>query len=329
MEKIIKIQKLKVLPRVTLGNTNTKGNPWLLGILVFSAIFLPYSVFASNIYIDTSHPDFFVGDTIVFSVRVDSLNKNINAAEGSILLDYLTESVSLIDINTAGSKFSLWPGKPMPSEDNTSISFAGGAPGGLNSKDAVIFNIVLKLQKAGQITLTPDNFSVYLNDGKGTKDEVSVKNLVIDVLPKKLDSRSVDDWNNITSKDKTPPEFIEAIISQDSYVFDNQYFVSFFAVDKDSGIAYYEIKEGERDFVRAESPQLLQDQSFKSIVQIKAVDKAGNERIVEFMPTVPVVVPPAPFYKTTIFLVIILFALIAITLIIKITKYKKKIPNND
>ena len=49
-------------------------------ILVFSAIFLPYSVFASNVYIDTSHPDFFVGDTIMFSVRVDSENKNINAA---------------------------------------------------------------------------------------------------------------------------------------------------------------------------------------------------------------------------------------------------------
>src|SRR3989338_8944089 len=154
----------------------------LLPILVFSAIFLPYSVFASNVYIDTSRPDFFVGDTIMFSVRVDSENKNINAVEGNVLLDYLAEAVSLIDINTAGSKLSLWPGKPLPSESNTSISFAGGTPGGFSSKDAIIFNIVLKLQKVGQITLTPNNFSVYLNDGNGTKDEISVKNLVIDVL---------------------------------------------------------------------------------------------------------------------------------------------------
>src|SRR3989344_101511 len=271
---------------------NKSFNKKIYFILVFSAIFLPYSVFASNIYIDASHPDFFVGDTIIFSVRVDSENKNINAVEGSVLLDYLAGSVSLIDINTAGSKLSLWPGKPLPSESNTSISFAGGAPGGFNSKDAVIFNIVLQLQKAGQITLAPDNFSVYLNDGKGTKDGVRVKNLVIDVLPKKIDSRPRDDWNDITLNDKTSPEFIESIISRDSYIFDNQYFVSFFAVDKDSGIAYYEIKEGDHDFVRAESPYLLQDQSLKSIVQTKAVDKAGNESIAE----AEIAVLPAPFY---------------------------------
>src|SRR3989338_6680945 len=155
---------------------NKSFNKKIYFILVFSAIFLPCSVFASNIYIDTSHPDFYLGDTILFSVRVDSLNKNINAVEGSVRLDYVAESISLIDINTAGSKFSLWPSKPLPSEGNTSISFIGGSPGGLNSKDAIIFNIVLKLQEVGQITLAPNNFSVYLNDGKGTKDEVSKKN---------------------------------------------------------------------------------------------------------------------------------------------------------
>ncbi len=277
-------------------------------ILIFTFSIFPLFVFASNVYIDTRNPDFFVGDTIMFSVRIDSENKNINVVEGSVLLDYLAESVSLIDINTAGSKFSLWPGKPLPSASNTSISFAGGAPGGLNSKDAIIFNIVLKLQKVGQITLAPNNFSVYLNDGKGTKDGVNVKNLVIDVLPKKPDYKSVDDLSSLTSNDKTPPEFIEAIISHDSYVFDNQYFVSFFAVDKDSGIAYYEIKEGDHDFVRAESPYVLQDQSLKSIVQIKAVDKAGNESIV----TPEIAALPGALYKTYLTWIIIGLVIAAI-----------------
>ena len=188
------------------------------------------------------------------------------------------------------------------------MSVAGGPRGVFNSKDAVIFNIVLQLQKAGQITLAPDNFSVYLNDGKGTKDGVRVKNLVIDVLPKKIDSRPRDDWNDITLNDKTSPEFIEAIISRDSYVFDNQYFVSFFAVDKDSGIAYYEIKEGDRDFVRSESPYLLQDQSLKSTVQIKAVDKAGNESITK----AKITVLPAPFYKNILFWIFVTLVILAL-----------------
>ena len=237
------------------------------------------------------------------------------------MLDYLTKSVSLIDINTAGSKLSLWPDKPLPSERNTSISFVGGVPGGLNSKDAIIFNIVLKLQKVGQITLAPNNFSVYLHDSKGTKDEIRVKNLVIDVLPKKLDSQSVDDWNDVTSNDKTPPEFIEAIINQDSYVFDNQYFVSFFATDKDSGIAYYEIREGDRDFVRAESPYLLQDQSLKSIVQIKAVDKAGNESITK----AEIAVLPAPFYKNILFWITTLLIAVLIFYVLRLFLKRRKI----
>jgi len=280
------------------------SNKKIYFILLFGALFLPFAfVLASDVYIDTEHQDLFVGDTILFSVRVDSENKNINVVEGSVLLDYAKESASLIDINTAGTEFSLWPGKPLPSEDNTSISFTGGVPGGLNSKDALIFNIVLKLQKAGRIALTPNNFSVYLNDGKGTKDEVRVTSLVIDVLPLKLDSRPRDDWDNLISDDTVPPEFIEAVVSRDSYVFDNQYFVSFFAVDDISGIAYYEIKEGGRDFIRAESPYLLQDQSLKSIIHIKAVDKAGNETVISPDLSIPSEIPKVEYLIITLILI--------------------------
>ena len=165
----------------------------------------------------------------------------------------------------------------------------------------------MKLQKEGRLTLTPDNLSVYLHDGKGTKDDVRVKNVVIDVLPKRPDSLSRDDWNTILSNDKTPPEFIEAIVSRDAHILDNRYFVSFFAVDEDSGIAYYEIKEGDRDFVRAESPYPLQDQSSKSIVQIKAVDKAGNESAVTpyLAPS-----PHTPFYRTILFWIAVILLLV-------------------
>ena len=298
----------------------TLSNKKYIFILVFSAIFLPYSVFASNVYIDTSHPDFFVGDTIMFSVRVDSENKNINVVEGSVLLDYLAESVSLIDINTAGSKFSLWPGKPLPSASNTSISFAGGAPGGLNSKDAIIFNIVLKLQKVGQITLTPNNFSIYLNDGKGTQINPRLRPLSLNISERPVEIPVKNEWQDLVKKDKTPPEFVEAIINRDPYIFNNQYFVSFFATDKDSGIAYYEIKEGSRDFVRTESPYLLQDQSLKSIIQIKAVDKAGNESITK----AEIAILPASFYKNILFWIITLLIVVLIFYVLRLILKRRK-----
>ncbi len=284
-------------------------------ILAFSAIFLPCSVFASSVYIDSNHSEFFVGDTILFSVRVNSESKNINAVEGEVLLDHAVDAVSLADINTAGSKFSLWPGKPLPSERNTRVSFVGGSPGGFISKDAIVFNIVLKLKETGQVALSPNNIGVYLNDGKGTKDEVSVKDLIINVLPKISDAKAADDWSTIISNDKTAPEPFEITLGKDPSIFDNQYFISFFTTDAESGIAYYKVQEGERDFVRAESPYLLQDQALSGIIKVKAVDKADNERIAELIPA-----PAKPFYKNAIFWIIVSGVLGIIYLIWRIIK---------
>ncbi len=254
-------------------------------ILACSALLLPHSVFTSTVYIDTDHSDFFVGDAILFNVRVNSLNKDINTVEGEVLLDYAADAISLTEINTSGSEFSLWPSKPFPSDNNTSISFVGGSPGGLISKDAIVFNMVLKLQETGHIILSPHNIGVYLNDGKGTKDTVNTKDLVINVLPKKSDTQSTDDWNTILSNDKKAPESFEIVIGKDPSIFDNQYFISFFTTDVESGVAYYEVQEGETDFVRAESPYVLGDQSLKNVIRVKAIDKAGNERIEELMPS--------------------------------------------
>lgn len=277
-------------------------------ILVFSAILFPHLVFASTVYINTDHLNFFVGDTVLFSVRVNSENKDINTVEGEVVLDYLANAVSLIDINTSGSKLSLWPSKPFPSENNTSISFVGGSPGGLISKDATIFNIFLKLRETGQTTLSPNNIGVYLNDGKGTKDRVSVKDLTINVLPKKSDAQSVDDWSTIISNDKTAPESFEITLGKDPSIFDNQYFISFFTTDVGSGVAYYEVQEGEKDFVRAKSPYLLQDQSLKNLIKVKAIDKAGNGRIEELAPSAVT----TPLYKNILFWVIIIIIVVII-----------------
>ena len=285
-------------------------------ILVFSAIFLPYSVFASNVYIDTNHQDFFVGDTVMFSIRIDSENKNINAVEGSVVLDYLAESASLVGINTAGSGFSLWPDKPLPSENNTSISFVGGTSLGLNSKDAIIFNFVLKMQEVGQITLVPNNFSVYLNDGKGTKDKVRVENFVIDVLPERPNSQSVDDLSSLISNDRTPPEPFEIYLGQEKSVFDGKEFLSFSTTDKQSGVAYYEVIEGDLPPVRSDSTYILREKDKSVIVRVIAYDLAGNmrESVYTYSPT----------SDDVSYLIIIVFVILILILVYVIYKKRNK-----
>ncbi len=273
-------------------------------LLLLTLTLLPSFVSASNIYIDTNHSEFYVGDTIVFNVRVDSQNKNINTIEGNILLEYSPESVSIQNLNLSESALSLWPQKPTPSEDSKIVSFSGGTPKGFNSTNALVFKVVLNFKKAGEITLTPSGVSVYLNDGKGTKDTVTTKDLVIPVLPKKSDSHSIDDWNKNISKDTTPPERFEIFIGQDTSVFEGKKFLSFNTTDTDSGIGYYEVIEGNLPPVRGEKTYVLKEQETPTKVIIIAYDIAGNMRKSEYNPTTPNIFYPI----VIIFLVLVMLA---------------------
>jgi len=103
--------------------------------------------------------------------------------------------------------------------------------------------------------------------------------------------------------DSTPPEDFKPKIGRDPAVFEGKYFLSFATTDKTSGIDHYEVLEQKRTLVRgekaAESPYLLKDQSLKSKILVKAVDKAGNERISEIIP------PKKPFPYEIVILILI------------------------
>ncbi len=247
-------------------------------MLLLCAVFLPGTALASTVYVQTNHSEFFVGDTILFNVRVDSGGKTINAAEGEVLLDHDAGGVALTDINTSGSVFSLWLSKPLPSDRNTRITFAGGSPGGFVSSDAILFNVVLKLQTTGQIALSPSNIAVYLNDGKGTRDVVSVRDLIIDVLPQRSGAVAIDDWAQIVSDDTTAPQPFEIYAGQDDSVYDGKKFLSFSTTDAQSGISYYEVLEGDLPPTRSSDTYVLQEQSNPVKVTVIAYDAAGNAR---------------------------------------------------
>jgi len=85
-------------------------------------------------------------------------------------------------------------------------------------------------------------------------------------------------------KDTIPPEPFSIEIYKEPLIFDGKYFLIFSAVDKQTGIDFYEAKEGDNSWQKQKSPYLLEDQQLNSIINVKAVDKAGNERIVSLGP---------------------------------------------
>lgn len=82
----------------------------------------------------------------------------------------------------------------------------------------------------------------------------------------------------------------------------------------------YEIQEGIEPYIAGNSPYLLKDQKIKSVIRVKAIDKAGNERLAELAP-----ISPQYFYQTVWFWLVIILAII-ILIFIKAIKaiFKKK-----
>jgi len=108
------------------------------------------------------------------------------------------------------------------------------------------------------------------------------------------------DWQKEVSRframiDATSPEEFKPEIGKAPAVFEGKYFIAFSTIDKQTGIDYYEILEADKrgyqrgtirkaEWKKGSSPYLLEDQSLRSVIKVKAVDKAGNERIEEIVP---------------------------------------------
>jgi uncharacterized protein YxeA len=283
-------------------------------IVLFLVIgFVPSFASAANIYFETSRKTVSVGDIFIVSAKIDSQKTNINSVEGDIVLDGNNDSVVVNDFSLAKSVFSLWPRTPSLSGDGNTISFVGGVPGGFNFDKAILFNIVLQADKAGDIKISPKNLAVFANDGKGTRVPVTVGNLDIKVVPKNEAVASNNEWASLVSSDKTNPEKFDIIIGSDATMFEGRKFAFFNAVDNQSGISYYEVSEDNNPIVRSGSTYVLQNQNSDNInLKVTAYDKAGNK-------TVSVYKKPV----TTIFGFSLNFIMIIIAIIIAWFLFKK------
>jgi hypothetical protein len=116
-------------------------------------------------------------------------------------------------------------------------------------------------------------------------------------LPQEIQLQK-DEWQEELEKDKIPPEDFKPEIVK----INNKYYLAFSTKDKNSGIDHYDVLEKPQaksllksiiaKWVKTNSPYLLKNQSLSSNIEVRAVDKAGNERIVKLQDTYSL-----PWYK--------------------------------
>lgn len=250
-------------------NRNLKSLVSLVGLTVLC---LPNFTLAASISAATSGT-LAAGDTSVIDVYLNTDGELINTVEGSITVQ-AKNPIKIKELSVANSAFTIWPRKPSL-ESGKTITFVGGIPGGIKSNQVRLFRIIAQFDQPGDLIIDTNSVSAYLNDGKATARVVKGKT-VLAVAPSA--GSSTNEWEAIISNDNVPPEPFAITLVQDSNLFNNKKFLSFETTDAQSGIDYYEVREGNYPAVRTGTSYVLIDQKNTPEITVVAYDKAGNSQ---------------------------------------------------
>lgn len=275
-----------------------------LSIIVISIFICVPQVEAAQFFFETKDVEVGVGQEMEITLHLNSERKTINALEGTIQLSSLLDVIAVHDGN---SIVAFW--NERPKIDKHSIIFSGIIPGGWQGSNGRIFSFIIKTKDQGNNTLTMLNTSVLLHDGKGTRTTVKIEPLTLRV------DESITLKPRISDQDDNElPEVFTPLLAQDPDIFNGDYFLVFATQDKGSSIDHYEVKEVKKilkdetnkDWQTVESPYRINNQTLKSFVYIRAIDRAGNIRVVVFEPTT------TPDRNTFLVILVILLVLSAI-----------------
>jgi hypothetical protein len=252
-------------------------------------ILLPVSAAASTIYVDPQGGTYGRGDTFIALVRIDNEKDCINAAH--VEVDYPAQILRAVDFGKGDSIFSLWAEEPVINTEKGIVTFSGGIPGGYCGRipgDPVLSNVLGKIvftvtdasQSTADIRIASSSV-VYLNDGAATKAILKTAGAHYDIVA--TPQLSENPWLTSIKDDTSPPDAFDITIESTRGVFGGKYYAVFATVDKQSGIDHYEVLE-RGIWRRVQSPYELKDQYLHDAIQIKAIDKAGNERMGTYTP---------------------------------------------
>ena len=250
-------------------------------------------VFAAKISFDTKTNEMAVGQQFQVDLMLDAEGENINAIEGKIT--FSKELLEIKEISDGDSIINLWVERPRQGQETRDkrqgeVIFSGIIPAGFagvlspyyeGGRPGKIFSLIFTSKGEGEGTVNLENGKVLLHDGLGTPAKLGIFNFEFRILKREV---RIPDSGFLIPEDKDSPEDFKPEIASSQNVFDGKYFLVFAAQDKGSGIDHFEIKETRnkrqgKKWIEAESTYVLKDQKLKSYIYVKAVDKAGNERI--------------------------------------------------
>lgn len=306
----------------------------------------PGDTFAADLYLDIGEE---CVNTIAAEIKYpfDHINV-VDFIEGESIINLWVEKPGAEEIRKANESGALYFAGGMPG------GYCGhvlGDPGRSNLVARVVFSIpgmIISDVKRDTIRLDFDKekTEVFVNDGFGTKDKLETVGIEFKVVEGK--TPAAKEWKKQISEDRVKPEPFVIEIRRDPGMFDNRFYAIFHTIDKQSGIDHYEILEARNvaagknsddrtlferfsrrissapEWKSAEMPYALEDQSLNSVIRIKAVDKAGNERFVEYIPPEEMRKAAGYSLEKIFFVLLLITAAVAFVLIAIYIHHRKK-----
>ncbi len=312
---------------------------------------LPNFALAATLYFDPPLGSLGPDNTFALDILLD-VEGCVNTIEADI--SFPKDSVQAQDFIIGDSILSIWLEQPNDNDialanETGIINFSGGVPGGYcgkipgdpgksNTVARIIFHVddIKSLKKE----INKLNFfflpstKVLLNDGLGTSDVLTMKTASFNYVDEKVDIN--DNWLKQIDNDTIAPEPFIIELRRSKNMFNNQYYIIFSTVDKQSGIDHFEVLEVEHDkefgtlqtsfwdkllrrtptlaqWKTAKIPYLLNDQKLLSTIRVKAIDKAGNERFVEYIPPeISIVKANNSYYNNKLLMIFVLIIVIGL-----------------
>jgi hypothetical protein len=240
------------------------------------------------------------------SFFLDTQEDDVNAIEG--VLEFPADILELKEIRDGNSIITFWVERPALSQ--TSVAFSGIIPGGYRFPKGLVLSFVFAAKGNGTGIIHVEKARILKNDGKGTDAPLTLGFSSVTVSEKpEFPAPPV-----VAISDTDAPESFRPEISRDPTIFDGKWFLSFATQDKGTGIDRYEVQEsyawGRGSWVEASSPYVLVGQNPSLSIRVKAVDRAGNERV----ETVAVISHVRTLFESAVLIGILLLVLVRLLL---------------
>lgn len=266
------------------------------------------SVSAASLYIDPNTTIIKQGEAVALAVRLDTdelSGECINAVDGVITYD---ASIEPIDISIGKSIFPVWVETPVINKADRTITFAGGIPNGYCGRvqgDPNLTNTLVELifkspvvdgvtdSKTASVAFSPET-TAFVNDGLGTKAQLRTFGSTLTLTPERS-TETGDVWTKAIAEDQINPEAFSVTLATSTQT--SEYYIVFNTTDKQTGVSRYEVLEESNaesklfqfgaataPWQETRSPYILKDQTLRSVIRVKAIDKAGNEYLTTFVP---------------------------------------------